>query len=104
MDISAAEFSLRYPDDPSLIIIDVRERLEYQTFNVGGSNIPLGVLTKNIENLNYEKEDEIVVICQRGLRSETARRLLAQNGYTNVRNLTGGLLAIRKLKTKTSTK
>ncbi|MEJ7694087.1 rhodanese-like domain-containing protein [Daejeonella sp.] len=104
MDISAAEFSLRYQDDTSLIVIDVREELEYQTFNVGGSNIPLGLLIQNIEDLDYEKEDEIVVICQRGLRSETARRVLAQNGYKNVRNLTGGLLAIQKLNTKTSTK
>ncbi len=104
MDISAAEFSLRYQDDTSFILIDVREQLEYQTFNLGGSNIPLGVLIKNIDDLDYKKEDEIVVICQRGLRSETARRILAQNGYTNVRNLTGGLLAIQKLKTITSTK
>lgn len=104
MDISAAEFSLRYPDDTSLIVIDVREQLEYQTFNLGGSNIPLGVLIKNVSDLDYEKDDEIIVICQRGLRSETARRVLVQNGYANVRNLTGGLLAIQKLKTKTSTK
>lgn len=104
MDISATEFDLRYQNDNSFIIIDVREQLEFQTFNLGGINIPLGAILTDIENIDYEKEEEIVVICQRGLRSETARRVLSQHGYKNVRNLTGGLLAVQKLKTKTSTK
>ena len=104
MDISAAEFNARYQDDNPFIVIDVREQLEFQTFNLGGSNIPLGGLLKGIEDLDYQKDEEIVVICQRGLRSETAKRVLSQHGYKNVRNLTGGILAIQKLKTKTPTK
>ncbi len=98
MDISAAEFSSRYQVDKTLKLIDVREQLEFQTFNMGGDNIPLGILIKGVDELEYDKEDEIVVMCQRGLRSETARRVLTQNGYSNVRNLKGGLLAIQKLK------
>ncbi|MES3017662.1 MAG: rhodanese-like domain-containing protein [Bacteroidota bacterium] len=104
MDISAAEFSLRNQIDAPLIIIDVREQLEYQTYNLGGTNIPLGMLISTIDEIDYEKDDEIIVICQRGLRSETARRVLAHNGFKNVRNLKGGLLAIQKLKTKTAAK
>lgn len=100
MDISAVEFNSRYQVDNSLLIIDVRERLEFQTFNLGGNNIPLAVLLRDIDDFDFGKEEEIVVICQRGLRSETARRALSQNGYKNVRNLSGGLLAIQKLKTK----
>lgn len=100
MDISAVEFNSRYQVDNSLLIIDVRERLEFQTFNLGGNNIPLAVLLRDIDDFDFGKEEEIVLICQRGLRSETARRALSQNGYKNVRNLSGGLLAIQKLKTK----
>lgn len=96
MEISAKEFNTRYPIADEFIIIDVREELEYQTFNLGGDNIPLGILLHNIENLDYGKDSEIILVCQHGLRSETARRVLAQNGYTNVRNLRGGLLAWRK--------
>lgn len=99
MDISAAEFNSRYQDADQFIIIDVREELEFQTFNIGGVNIPLGTLLKEAEDLDYNKSDEIIVICQRGLRSETATRVLSQNGYKNVRNLTGGLLSLQKLKT-----
>ncbi|MEJ7780618.1 MAG: rhodanese-like domain-containing protein [Daejeonella sp.] len=99
MDISATEFNARYPIAEEFIIIDVREELEYQTFNLGGDNIPLGILLSDVEDLNYKRDSEIVLICQHGLRSETARRVLAQNGYTNVRNLKGGLLAWRKMNT-----
>lgn len=96
-DISAVEFIERNSDSSSYTLIDVREELEYLTFNVGGENIPLGKLLRDIDDLDYDKEKEIIVLCQRGLRSETAKRALINNGFTNVRNLIGGLLAIRKL-------
>lgn len=96
-DISAVEFIERNSDSSSFTLIDVREELEYLTFNVGGENIPLGKLLRDIDDLDYAKEKEIIVLCQRGLRSETAKRALINNGFTNVRNLIGGLLAIRKL-------
>ncbi|WP_291402145.1 rhodanese-like domain-containing protein [Daejeonella sp.] len=96
-DISAVEFIERNSDSSSFTLIDVREELEYLTFNVGGENIPLGKLLRDIDELDYDKEMEIIVLCQRGLRSETAKRVLINNGFTNVRNLIGGLLAIRKL-------
>jgi rhodanese-related sulfurtransferase len=96
-DISAAEFKKRNIAPLPFQIIDVREELEFQTFNLGGDNIPLGKLLTEADDLEYDKEMEIIVICQRGLRSETARRSLTIHGYKNVRNLAGGLLAIRKL-------
>ena len=96
-DISAVEFIERNSDSSSFTLIDIREELEYLTFNVGGENIPLGKLLRDIDDLDYDKEKEIIVLCQRGLRSETAKRALINNGFTNVRNLIGGLLAIRKL-------
>ncbi|SDM77271.1 Rhodanese-related sulfurtransferase [Daejeonella rubra] len=96
-DISAAEFKVRNIEPLPFKIIDVREVLEYQTFNLGGDNIPLGKLLTEADDLEYEKDSEIIVICQRGLRSETARRTLVSHGFNNVRNLTGGILAIRRL-------
>jgi rhodanese-related sulfurtransferase len=96
-DISAAEFIKRNKVPIPFQIIDVREELEYQTFNLGGDNLPLGKLLAEADDLEYDKEIEIIVICQRGLRSETARRTMANLGYNHVRNLAGGLLAIRKL-------
>ena len=77
-------------------LIDVREQLEFHTFNIGGENIPLGKLLAEVDEIEYDTDQEIVVVCQRGLRSETARRVLEGKGFTNVKNLSGGLLAWRK--------
>lgn len=95
-DISATELKEKISQPNAVHLLDVREVLEYHTYNIGGENIPLGLLSQSIEDLNYQKDDEIVVICQRGIRSETARRLLVSAGFKNVKNLTGGLLAYRK--------
>jgi rhodanese-related sulfurtransferase len=91
MDISPVELKKRLSGDSIVNIIDVREELEYHTFNIGGENIPLGKLPAMIDELNYEKTDEIVVLCQHGIRSETARKILNLAGFKNVRNLQGGL-------------
>ena len=96
MDITVSELSERLSNLDSVRIIDVREELEFHTFNIGGENIPLGKLLAEVNEIEFNKEEEIVVVCQRGLRSETARRLLVSHGFGNVKNLSGGLLAWRK--------
>ena len=96
-DISPGELKEKLSHNNSLKLIDVREELEYHTYNIGGENIPLGLLSNTFSDLTYESNDEIIVICQRGIRSETARRLLVSAGFTNVKNLTGGLLAYSRL-------
>ncbi len=95
--ISATEFMNRLTKGEPMNLLDVREEIEYATYNIGGKNIPLSVLPHSLNQLTYNKTDEIVVICKIGLRSETARLLLNQNGYQNARNLSGGLIAIQKL-------
>lgn len=96
-DISASEFKMRNIEPSPFKVIDVREQLEFQTYNLGGINIPLGILLRNPEEIEDWKNEELIVICQHGLRSETARRFLSINGFNNVRNLLGGILALRKL-------
>lgn len=96
MNITVNELKERLSRHELIQLIDVRDVLEFHTFNIGGDNIPLGKLLSEVEDLEYDKDQELVLICQRGLRSETARRLLTSQGYLNARNLTGGLLAWRR--------
>ena len=100
MNISVVELKDRYTQSENLHIIDVRNELEFHTYNIGGENIPLGKLIRLIDELDYNKDEEIIVVCQHGIRSETARCLLRDHGYLHVKNLTGGLLAWRKMNTK----
>ena len=96
--INATELLIRLNNSEQLNLVDVREVIEYHTYNVGGRNIPLSKLEQSINELGYNKTDEIIVICKIGLRSKTAQTILRENGYQNVKNLTGGLLALQKLK------
>jgi rhodanese-related sulfurtransferase len=96
MDMTVNELKALLDVSRSINMIDVREELEFHTFNIGGKNIPLGKLLAEMDELEYDKNDELIVLCQRGIRSETARRVLMDHGYKNVRNLKGGLLAWRR--------
>jgi rhodanese-related sulfurtransferase len=95
--INAHDLLCRIQNGEVLNLLDVREEIEYHTHNIGGKNIPLSRFIENLNLLEYNKTDEIVVICKAGLRSETAQSILEQNGYQNVKNLTGGLIALHKL-------
>jgi adenylyltransferase/sulfurtransferase len=98
--INAEELLTRLADGEQLNLLDVREEIEYHTYNIGGKNIPLPLFDERTDKTGYNKTDEIIVICKAGLRSETAAGMLIKNGFENVRNLTGGLLAMQKLKQK----
>jgi rhodanese-related sulfurtransferase len=96
--ISGIELFTRLSEEESLNLLDVREEIEFNTYNVGGKNIPLSKFYETIDQSGYNKTDEIIVICMVGLRSETASNILIEKGYENARSLTGGLLALQKLK------
>jgi adenylyltransferase/sulfurtransferase len=95
--INAAEFIGRINNGETVNLLDVREEIEYSTYNIGGINLPLSIISDRIVLIPYNKTDEIIVICKIGMRSETARHILIENGYTNVRNLSGGLIGLQKL-------
>ena len=96
MEISAADFKQRLSQPETINILDVREVIEFHTYNIGGNNVPLSKLIADTDNVDYNKTDEIIVICKAGIRSRTAQAILIQNGYNNVKNLTGGLLAMQR--------
>ncbi|MBD1386603.1 rhodanese-like domain-containing protein [Mucilaginibacter rigui] len=95
--IDAATLQQRIHNGETLNLLDVREAIEYHTFNIGGQNMPVGKLKQNINSIFYNKTDEIIVICSAGIRSETALAILAEAGFTHVVNFKGGLKALQKL-------
>ena len=76
------------PRDDSVILLDVREKLEYEEGHIEGFiNIALDNLREAINGL--DKKKTVYVNCHSGIRSYTAARILSQNGF-NVFNLSGG--------------
>lgn len=71
------------------LIVDVRTREEFALGSIPGSvNIPVDELRSHLPELPLDKD--IVVTCAVGLRGYVAYRILVQNGYERVRNLSGG--------------
>lgn len=91
-DIKVDELKQKMDKDESFVLIDVREPHEHEEFNVGGQLIPVGALSKRINEIEDQKEEEVIVYCRSGQRSGVAKTLLERAGFKNVRNLLGGML------------
>lgn len=91
-DITTDELKKRLDLGEKLNIFDVREPHEYEEFNIGAKLIPLGELPTRLNELNSLKDQEIIVHCRSGARSGNAKLFLEDNGFTNVKNLIGGML------------
>lgn len=76
-------------DMDTAFLLDVREPSEYEQGHIPNAvNIPLGKLRGRLNEI--PKDKEVIVNCQVGLRSYIGVRILMQNGFENVRNLSGG--------------
>lgn len=91
-DITAPELKQRLQAGERPTIIDVREPWENEEARIDGSqNIPLNSLPDKLDELEDLKAQEIIVHCKSGGRSASAKAFLIQQGFSNVRNLLGGM-------------
>ena len=93
MDITVNELKEKLDRNENFIFIDVREQDEYAEFNLGAILRPLGTVSHIVDEFADHKNDEIVIHCRSGARSGVAKDFLIANGFKNVRNLLGGVLA-----------
>lgn len=92
MDITVQEVKQKLDAGKSFVFIDVREPWEHEEFNIGAQLIPLAEFMVRFHELDEHKNDEIVVHCRSGARSGMAQQLLQAQGFTNVRNMIGGVM------------
>lgn len=97
MDITVEELKERLESGEELNLIDVREEHEYEADNLGAYLIPLGELPSRLSELEELKDKEVLVHCRSGARSDRAKQFLIGQGFGNVRNVLGGILAYREL-------
>ena len=89
-DIEPREVKAKQDHGDTFVLIDVREPHEFQIARIPGSVlIPLAEVGKRLGELN--PDDDIVVHCKMGGRSAKACDVLRANGFTKVRNMTGGI-------------
>ncbi|MDI9876233.1 rhodanese-like domain-containing protein [Flectobacillus rivi] len=97
MDITVEELKQRLDAGEEFNFLDVRDEYEYEEDNLGALLIPLGELPDRLEEIDGWKGQEVVVHCRSGARSARAKAFLESQGFTNVRNVLGGILAYNDL-------
>jgi adenylyltransferase/sulfurtransferase len=91
--MSVEELKSRMDAGTAPFILDVREPHEYAIVNLGVPQIPVGQLPDRISEIPVGKDAEIVTHCKTGGRSQKAALALKAAGFTNVKNLAGGITA-----------
>lgn len=76
------------------LLVDVRTAEELAIASVDGArHLPLDEISMRAEEIADWKEKEVVCMCHHGMRSARAQQILLSAGFTQVRNLTGGIHA-----------
>jgi rhodanese-related sulfurtransferase len=71
-------------------VLDVRTPEEYNSGHIPGSELmPLQIIEGMSEEL--DKDKKYLIVCRSGNRSQQASDILAQKGFKNIVNMTGGM-------------
>ncbi len=88
-----SEMLVDIQNNPSIVLLDTREKKEFEVSHIKGAlyagykNFNLQKVSKNIKS----KDTQIIVYCSLGVRSEDIAEILQKAGYTNIKNLYGGI-------------
>ena len=88
-EISVAEAATMR--DAGVFVLDVREQFEWDSFHIPNStHIPLGELSQRLSEIPTDQE--VVVVCRTGNRSQEGRNILQAAGWQSVTSMAGGVV------------
>ena len=93
--ITARELKEKLESNAEVLLIDIREGWERELFNIGGLHIPMGDLPEHLSEI--PKDRDVVLYCEKGIRSTIAIQRLEGAGFQNLVNLSGGMKAWKSL-------
>jgi rhodanese-related sulfurtransferase len=97
-NISVKELKSRLDAGETINLLDVRQPEETAEFNIGGIALPLGQIQRmQTDEIEDWRDQEIICYCRSGNRSGIAAILLEEMGFSDVKNLTGGMLKWKEL-------
>jgi adenylyltransferase/sulfurtransferase len=92
LEVSVKTLKSKLDAGDDFILLDVREPYEIEIANVPGALcIPMNNVPQRQQEL--DPDAEILVMCRSGKRSADVTAFLMHQGFTNVHNVTGGILA-----------
>jgi rhodanese-related sulfurtransferase len=94
--LSPQELSRLTASKQDILLLDVREKWEYEITHLPDAVlIPMRELSSRLTELNPKQQ--IIVYCHHGARSMQACTFLHNKGFSNVRNLAGGIDALANI-------
>jgi rhodanese-related sulfurtransferase len=91
-EVTAAELKEMLNKKENIQLIDVREAYEADIASLGADLIPMDEVMDNLDKISRDKK--VIVHCRSGKRSGAVINALeSQQGFTNLYNLKGGILA-----------
>lgn len=92
--VTPEEFYTKYKDQASVKLIDVREDEELEAVSTPMAlHFPLSTFDPKVVSQEITKDSKVFVLCRSGSRSKRAALILCQEGYTEVYNVEGGIMA-----------
>lgn len=89
--ITVQELKKMMDDQVDFQLIDVREQYEYDEANMGAQLIPMGEVVDRMDEISRDKQ--VVLHCRSGARSANIINYLESQGFDNLYNLEGGIMA-----------
>lgn len=97
-NITVEELRSRLQTGEEVRLVDVREPDEHTEFNIGGILLPLGKIQgMETDAIDAFRDQELIFYCRSGNRSLQACLYLEMMGFSNVKNLAGGMVEWRNL-------
>ncbi len=93
-EITVQELKKKIDGGEPVFILDVREPFEKFQSDIEYDNkvlIPVGNLQQRLDEIEDQKNNEVVCLCRSGSRSANACKFLEQQGFSDVKNLKGGI-------------
>ncbi len=94
MDCTVQELHAKQQGGDEFLLLDVRTHEELGIAKIEGcTHVPLHEIEARVSELVVWKDKEVICMCHHGGRSAMAQSFLAGEGFTNARNLLGGINA-----------
>ena len=91
-EIEVTELALLKEKGETIRVIDIRQPAELNSGIIPGSEaLPMHIIPLRINE--FKRDEKLIMVCRSGGRSAQACMFLQQQGYENVFNLRGGMMA-----------
>lgn len=92
-EVSVKQLHSMQQMEEKFLLLDVRQPEELTIADLGGTLVPMGEIASRLSEVAPDRDARIVVMCRSGARSASVVSWMLQQGYTDVNNLAGGIIA-----------